>query len=402
MELHLFLNLGIAIILALLSSKLIKKLHLPNVTGYLIMGLIAGPYVLKLIPLEAIESFSAIPEIALGFIAFSIGAEFKIKYLKKVGKAPVVIALLEALGAVVLVDLALILTGHDIGFSLLLGSIAAATAPAATLMVVRQYKAKGPLTDTLLPVVAIDDAVALMVFGISVAVVRTLSSTQHVSILSSLLTPIIEIVGALILGGMLGIVISFLAKWFTGRGNRLSVTIGMVAICIGLSQMLGFSELLSCMAMSAVFVNLSNHSSAVFEQVDRFTPPIFMLFFFLSGADLNVAILPSVGMVGLIYLFVRVIGKISGAALGAKLAGADPVVQKYLGFTLVPQAGVAIGLASVAMTLSPEFGQQIKIIILAGTVIYELVGPVATKLALMKAGEILPEIAPKKKLEAAV
>ena len=161
-------------------------------------------------------------------------------------------------------DLALILTGHDIGFSLLLGSIAAATAPAATLMVVRQYKAKGPLTDTLLPVVAIDDAVALMVFGISVAVVRTLSSTQHVSILSSLLTPIIEIVGALILGGMLGIVISFLAKWFTGRGNRLSVTIGMVAICIGLSQMLGFSELLSCMAMSAVFVNLSNHSGAVF------------------------------------------------------------------------------------------------------------------------------------------
>ncbi len=402
MELHLFLNLGIAIILALLSSKIIKKLHLPNVTGYLIMGLIAGPYVLKLIPLEAVESFGAIPEIALGFIAFSIGAEFKIKYLKKVGKAPVVIALLEALSAVILVDLALIITGHDLGFSLLLGSIAAATAPAATLMVVRQYKAKGPLTDTLLPVVAIDDAVALMVFGISVAVVRTLSSTQDVSILASLLTPIVEIVGALALGGLLGVVISFLAKWFTGRGNRLSIAIGMVAICIGLSQILGFSELLSCMAMSAVFVNLSNHSSAVFEQVDRFTPPVFMMFFFLSGADLNVAILPSVGVVGLIYLFVRVIGKVSGAALGAKLAGADPVVQKYLGYTLVPQAGVAIGLASVAMTLSPEFGQQIKIIILAGTVIYELVGPVATKLALMKAGEIQPEIATKKKLEVAV
>lgn len=402
MELHLFLYLGLALILALLSSKIIKKLHLPNVTGYLIMGLVAGPYVLEILPLEAVESFGAIPEIALGFIAFSIGAEFKLNYLKKVGKAPVVIALLEALGAVILVDLALILTGNDIGFSLLLGSIAAATAPAATLMVVRQYKAKGPLTETLLPVVAIDDAVALMVFGVSVAVVRTLSSTQDVSILASLLTPLVEIAGALVLGGLLGVVISFLAKWFTGRGNRLSISIGMVAICIGLSQILGFSELLSCMAMSAVFVNLSKHSTAVFEQVDRFTPPIFMLFFFLSGADLNVAILPSVGVVGLIYLFVRVIGKVSGAALGAKISGSAPVVQKYLGFTLIPQAGVAIGLASVAMTVSPEFGQKIKIIILAGTVIYELVGPVATKLALLKAGEIKPELTPQKKLEAAV
>lgn len=402
MELHIFLYLGIALVLALLSSKLIKKLHLPNVTGYLIMGLLAGPYVLKLIPLEAVESFKVIPEIALGFIAFSIGAEFKLKYLKKVGKSPVVIAVLEALVAVILVDLALLLTGHSLEFSLLLGSIAAATALAATLMVVRQYKAKGPLTDTLLPVVAIDDAVALMVFGISVAIVKTLGSTQDVSIIASMLAPLVEIVGALVVGGLLGVGLSFLAKWFTGRGNRLSVAIGMIALNIGLSQMFGLSELLSCMAMSAVFVNLSKHSGAVFEQVDRFTPPVFMLFFFLSGADLNVAILPSVGVVGLIYLFVRVIGKVSGAALGAKLSGADPVVQKYLGYTLIPQAGVAIGLASVAMTISPVYGQQIKIIILAGTVIYELVGPVATKLALMKAGEIKSEAAEKKVLNPAV
>ncbi|NLB19707.1 MAG: cation:proton antiporter [Clostridium sp.] len=402
MELHIFLYLGIALVLALLSSKLIKKLHLPNVTGYLIMGLLAGPYVLKLIPLEAVESFKVIPEIALGFIAFSIGAEFKLKYLKKVGKSPVVIAVLEALVAVILVDLALLLTGHSLEFSLLLGSIAAATAPAATLMVVRQYKAKGPLTDTLLPVVAIDDAVALMVFGISVAIVKTLGSTQDVSIIASMLAPLVEIVGALVVGGLLGVGLSFLAKWFTGRGNRLSVAIGMIALNIGLSQMFGLSELLSCMAMSAVFVNLSKHSGAVFEQVDRFTPPVFMLFFFLSGADLNVAILPSVGVVGLIYLFVRVIGKVPGAALGAKLSGADPVVQKYLGYTLIPQAGVAIGLASVAMTISPVYGQQIKIIILAGTVIYELVGPVATKLALMKAGEIKSEAAEKKVLNPAV
>ncbi len=388
MDLNVYTYLAIALLLGLLSSKLMKKIHLPNVTGYLIIGLITGPYCLNLLPLEVIESFSIIPEIALGFIAFSIGAEFKLSYLKKVGKTPIIIAITEAFGAVLFVDIILIATGNEVAFSIVLGAIAAATAPAATLMVVRQYKAKGPVTDTLLPVVAIDDAVALMAFGLSVAIAKTIDSKEAVSLSATILEPVIEIVGALIFGAILGVIIKYLTGWFTGRGNRLSVTFAMVLLCIGISNMVGFSALLACMAMSAVYVNISNVSNIVFEQTDRVTPPIFMLFFFISGAELDISILPTVGFIGALYIIFRMIGKVLGAALGAKISKAEYVVKKYLGYTLIPQAGVAIGLASVAMTVVPEYGNQIKTITLCGTVIYELIGPVITKIALKKAGEI--------------
>ncbi len=388
LQLNVYTNLAIALFLGLLSGKIMKKIHLPNVTGYLIIGLITGPYCLKLLSVEVIEQFMVIPEIALGFIAFSIGSEFKISYLKKVGKSPVIIAFAEALGAVLIVDFVLIITGHDIAFSLVLGAIAAATAPAATLMVVRQYKAKGPVTNTLLPVVAIDDALALMLFGISVAIAKAVNSHGAVSLGASLVDPIVEIVGALFFGAILGVILKFLVKWYTGRGNRLTSTIAMVLLCVGVSHILGISALLACMAMSAVFVNISNISLTIFEQVDRMTPPIFILFFFLSGADLDISVLPSVGVIGAIYVIFRVVGKVGGAAVGAKLSHAKPVVKKYLGLTLIPQAGVAIGLASVAMTIVPEYGNEIRTIILCATVLYELVGPVIVKLALKKAGEI--------------
>jgi len=399
MKLDLFVYLGLALILALLSSKMIKKFHLPNVTAYLIMGLIAGPYMLKILPHESIESFEPISEIALGFIAFSIGSEFKLSYLKKVGKAPIVIALFEALTAVVLVDIALIVTGHDLSFSLMLGAIAAATAPAATLMVVRQYKAEGPVTRTLMPVVAIDDAIALMLFGISLTIVKAINATAEVSLFMTLMKPVIEIGAALALGAFMGYILTLMTRWFSGRGNRLSLTIAMIALTLGLSKYFGLSELLSCMAMSAFFVNASKSSEDVFAQIDLFTPPIFMMFFFTSGADLNIRLLPSVGLVGIIYIVTRVIGKISGATFGAALCKCEEPVKKYLGFTLIPQAGVAIGLATVALSVLPEYGQTIKVVILAGTVIYELVGPVTTKIALTKAGEI--ETVKEKKLSIA-
>lgn len=388
MELNIFTNLALALLLSLVAGKLVKKIHLPNVTGYLIMGLLVGPYCLKLLSIETIEQFSIIPDIALGFIAFSIGSEFKLSYLKRVGKAPIIIAFTEAFGAVLVVDIILIATGNDIPFSLVLGAIAAATAPAATLMVVRQYKAKGPVTETLLPVVAIDDAVALMAFGLSVAAAKAISSHGVVSLGATLLDPIIEIIGGLLFGAVLGIVLKFLTKWYTGRGNRLSVCIAMILLCIGVSELLGFSALLACMAMSAIYVNLSNVSDTVFEQVDRMTPPIFMLFFFISGAELDLRILPSVGVIGALYVIFRVVGKVLGAAFGAWVSNAEAVVKKYLGYTLIPQAGVAIGLASIAMTVVPEYGNKIRTIILCGTVIYELCGPVITKMALKKAGEI--------------
>ncbi|MDD4112149.1 MAG: cation:proton antiporter [Clostridiaceae bacterium] len=388
MESDILFNLSISLILGLLSSKLMKMIKMPNVTGYLIIGLLAGPYCLNILSIDVIEKFSIIPDVALGFIAFSIGAEFKLSYLKKVGKAPLVIAFTEAIGAVLLVDLVLIIAGYEISFVLVLGAIAAATAPAATLMVVRQYKAKGPVTNTLLPVVAIDDAAALILFGISVAISKAITSTGTTSIASTLLDPIIEIVGALVFGAVLGVALAFATKWFTGRGNRLVVSTAMILLCISVCNALGYSPLLACMAMSAVYVNLSKVSNKVFDLIDRFTPPIFMLFFFISGAELNLTILPAVGIIGILYIVFRVVGKISGAAIGATISKSEPEVKKYLGYTLIPQAGVAIGLASVAMSVVPEYGQKIRTIVLCGTVIYELVGPLVTKLALKKAGEI--------------
>ena len=374
--------------MGLLSSKVMDKIKFPSVTGYIIIGLIAGPYCLNILTLEAVESFSIIPDIALGFIAFSIGAEFKLSYLKKVGKSPVIIAFTEAVGAVLVVDFILIITGNDVAFSLVLGAIAAATAPAATLMVVRQYDAKGPVTNTLLPVVAIDDAVALMCFGLSVAIAKSISSMEASSMLTTLIAPVIEIVGALIFGAILGVIIKFLTKWYTGRGNRLSIAVAMVFLCIGVSELLGFSALLACMAMSAVYTNISEVSEEVFKQVDRITPPIYLLFFFISGAELDITILPTVGAIGALYVIFRVIGKVMGASFGAQISKAEPAVKKYLGFTLLPQAGVAIGLAGMAVSIVPDYGYKIQTIILCGTVIYELIGPLVTKMALMKAGEI--------------
>lgn len=388
LNLNLLTYLAIAMVLALLSSKACKLVKLPNVTGYLIVGLIAGPYCLGLIPQNTVDSLGIIPEVALGFIAFSIGAEFKLSYLKEVGKAPVIIAIAESLGAVVVTDLALILTGNDVPFSLCLGAIAAATAPAATLMVVKQYKARGELTQTLLAVVALDDATALMFFGISVAVAKSIEQGGTGSILMTILSPVIEILGALLLGTAFGILFRFLVKWFTGRGNRLGITYAMIFACVGIGALTGVSSLLACMMLGAVLVNTSSVSDVIFEQTDRMTPPLFMMFFFLSGAGLDLSIIPEVGLIGIIYVVFRVIGKVSGAWLGGRISHASGKVQKYLGFTLVPQAGVAIGLATTAMTVVPQFGQRIRIIILCGTVIYELTGPLITKFALKKAGEI--------------
>lgn len=387
-DLNLFTNLALALFLAIFAGKLVKLIHLPNVTGYIIIGLVAGPYCLGILSADFVEELSFVADLALGFIAFSIGAEFKLSYLKKVGKTPVIIAICEALMAIVVVDLALILTGHDLQFSLVLGAIAAATAPAATLMVVRQYKAKGPVTQTLLPVVALDDAVALMGFGLSVAVAKAIGANGSVSLVETLMDPVIEILGGLLFGAFLGVIFRYLIKLFTGRGNRLAVSIAMVCLCLGISQIAGFNSLLGCMAMSAVLVNTSNQSDIIFEQLDRMTPPVFMLFFLVSGAELDLSILPTVGMIGILYIVFRVIGKVSGAYLGAKLSNASEVVKKYLGFTLIPQAGVAIGLATISMEVVPEYGGKIKAVILCGTIIYELFGPVITKFALMKAGEI--------------
>ena len=381
--------LGILMAAGLLVSRAARAAKLPNVTAFLVAGLLIGPSVLGIINREQVESFSIISSAALGFIAFSIGGEFQLSTLKKIGKAPLTITFFQGMTTAILVDIGLIALGFDVPMSLMLGAIALATAPAATLMVVRQYKAKGPVTEILLPVVAMDDALGLMVYSISSAVASGLLGGE-ITVKTMLLTPLYEIIGSLLLGAALGFILTVAARFFRSRGNKLALAIASVFIGVGLCDVLGFSSLLVCMMIGAVMVNLSSQHTVILEQTDRFTPPLFLLFFVISGADLDLAVLPSVGLLGVLYIVLRSLGKWSGALMGATFVHADPNVRKYLGLTLLPQAGVAIGMATLVSAQFPQFGAQVNAIVLAATLVYELVGPVITKIALTKAGEIQP------------
>ena len=374
----------------MLFGRLAKLVRLPNVTGYLVGGLIIGPSVLNLIPADALNGMDLISDVALGFIAFSIGNEFKISYFKRVGATPIVIAILESLLAVIFVVIGLLIAGCSLPFSLVLGSIAAATAPAATIMVIKQYKAKGPMTETLLSVVAIDDATALIFFGICVAIAGALEGSGT-SLGQALLSPLIEILGAVVVGFVLGLLFLIPMRWFKKDGNRLSLTIAFVFLGVGLADLCGFSSLLLCMAMGAALANFSRETPQIMKLTDALTPPIFLLFFVSSGAALQISILPSIGLAGIIYVLLRVAGKMAGASLGGVLCHAEPAVKKYLGLALVPQAGVAIGLSLIATTAVPEYGATIRAIVLCATLIYEIIGPALSKLSLKKSGEISPE-----------
>ena len=389
---------GVVIASGLLFGKLAKYLHLPNVTGYLIGGLLIGPSILNIITADALEHMELVPSVALGFIAFSIGNEMKLTYFKRVGTRPIVIAIFEALFGVLIALAAILLyfffagkmSLENVRFALVLSAIAAATAPAATIMVVRQYKAKGILTETLMSVVAIDDSVAIMLFGIFVAIANALGpTTGDTSVFMQILKPFIEILMSLGIGAVLGLILTLGTKWFTGRGNRISLVVTIIFITVGLVEYLEGSALLACMMVGAMFANMSGKYEEVNGLIYFVTPPIFIMFFVLSGAELKLSVLGAVGLVGLIYVIFRVVGKIFGSWFGSRISHAEPVVAKYLGYALIPQAGVAIGLSLLAtQILNPEMGSQIRAIILAATLIYELVGPVITKIALQKAGEL--------------
>ena len=287
----------------LIFGRAVKQIKLPNVTGYLIAGLLIGPYCLKLIPLNAVVKFELISEMALAFIAFTIGAEFKFSYLKRMGIAPVIIAIFEALTASVFVTAVLALFGFGIEISLLLGAIASATAPAATIMVVKQYKARGPVTETLLSVVALDDAVALIAFGISMAIVGTLKNPGQSSVIMSMIAPVVEIAGSVVLGAVLGILFNIPLRYFKKDSNRLIITTGFVFLGAALASLLGLSPLLLCMCMGATLVNVSDASDSIFRIVDSVTAPIFLMFFVVSGAELDITILPKVGLINPLYYF---------------------------------------------------------------------------------------------------
>ena len=406
---------ALALLIGLLMTRVFKmfRLHLPDVTAFLIAGLIIGPHCLGRLGIEGVgftsaaevENLSVISNTALGFIAFSIGNEFLLSQLKAIGKQAVIVGIFQALAATLLVDVSLIGLHFlmpdklSIEATIVLGAIAAATAPAATLMVVRQYKAKGKLTDILLPVVALDDAVGLAVFAVSFGIADSLV-TGNTDLVGILVEPLIQIAASLVLGSILGWVLTMLERTFFSNSNRLSLTIAFVVLTVALSMIsfeiggvrISFSTLLVCMMLGTVFCNICPLSHDLMERADKWTVPLFALFFVLSGAELELDVLKdgAVILVGVVYILMRSLGKYIGAYMSCAATKCEPTVKKYLGITLLPQAGVALGMCVTAAKLGTADGVLIKNIILFSVLIYELIGPLLTKWALTKAGDIKP------------
>jgi len=415
------LTLSIALFAGLMLSRLAKVLKLPAVTAYLIAGILVGPYVLGMlgsylatnfdirgigfISHEDVKSYSIICDVALGFIAFSIGNEFRLSHLKHTGKQATVIGIFQAVVATLVVDAALIGLHFlmpdvlSLPAAIVLGAIASATAPAATLMVVRQYKAKGPLTDILLPIVALDDAVGLVLFAVSFGISKALISGR-IDPVSIIAEPLIEVVLSLVLGALIGVVFNFCERFFHSRSKRLSMSVTFILVAVALSQIkfeiggvhIAFSSLLVCMMLGTMFCNICDFSEELMERVERWSSPLLVLFFVISGAELQLSVFTqwTIVVIGVVYIIARSLGKYSGAFISSKAVKCDDNIVKYLGVTLLPQAGVALGMAIKAEALGPD-GMIVANITLFAVLVYEIVGPMLTKISLVKAGEIKPE-----------
>ncbi len=422
---QILITLAVAVVAGLLMSRVTKIFKLPAVTAYLIAGIIVGPFLLGAIDFSflGIKGFShfgfapadfGIPEghtnealellgkVALGFIAFAIGNEFRVNDLKAIGKQAFVIGVLQAVVATLLVDVALIVLSLTTGIikmseAIVLGAIASATAPAATLMVVRQYKAKGKLTDLLLPIVALDDAVGLVVFSVSFGIANGIRDGK-VSVISMVVNPLIEVVLSILLGAVMGCVFTVCEKLFHSGSKRMSLSISFVLLTVALSMIkieigeihIGFSSLLVCMMLGTVFCNMCDFSEDIMDRADKWTAPLFVIFFVLSGAELRLDILASVAVliIGAVYILTRSAGKYVGTFFSAKMVKCDSNIQKYLGITLLPQAGVALGMSAIVISSWGQDGTLVRNIILFSVLVYEIVGPMLTKIALTKAGDI--------------
>ncbi|MBQ8862990.1 MAG: cation:proton antiporter [Clostridia bacterium] len=405
-----FLTLSIALLAGLMLSRLAKKVELPAVTAYLVAGVIIGPFLLGQFGIgfnsttNSPHNYSMLCDLVLGFIAFAIGNEFRLSQLKKIGKQATVIGIFQALFTTLVVDAALITLSFILpeGYlplpaAIILGAVATATAPAATLMVVRQYKAKGPVTDILLPVVALDDAVGLVVFAISFGVAKAIN-TNTVDLISMLVNPLLEVILSLVLGAIMGYLFTFCEKFFLSRSKRMAVSVTFVMLTVAISSLkfsfgsvhIGFSSLLACMMLGTIFCNICDFSEELMERADRWTAPLLVLFFVISGAELDLSVFSNwiFVLIGVAYIVFRCIGKYFGASISAKATHCNENIVKYLGITLFPQAGVALGMASQAMTFGGEVGTLVQSITLFSVLIYELFGPYLTKVALTQAGDI--------------
>lgn len=401
----LLISLSLAVLAGLLMSRLAKLVNLPAVTSYLIAGLIIGPYLLNILNNSILDETEIITSCALGFIAFLIGNEFRISDLKSMGRQAFIVGIGQALITTLIVDIGLVVLHLlfpdiiSISSALVLGAIAAATAPAATLMVVKQYKAQGPLTKLLLMVVAIDDAVGLVVFALSFGIASALES-GNISLISILVEPLIELTATVLLGVLMGFIMNKVEIYFHSRSKRLSVAVAFVILTVGIASTsfsigpvkVSFSLLLCCMLLGAVFCNICDASEELMDRADRWSSPLNILFFVISGAQLNLGVISNktVLLLGLIFILLRSTGKISGAYISSRLSCCSNEIQKYLGITLLPQAGVALGMAAEAVELAQ--GDIIRNVVLFSVLIYELIGPNLTKMALIRAHEINPEI----------
>ncbi len=412
------LSISIALAAGLILSRVVKVLKLPAVTGYLVAGILIGPYCLgylgNLLGItglgftsdEYVHSFGIISDAALGFIAFAIGDEFRLSQLKATGKQATIIGIFQAVVTTLLVDAVLIglhfVLGEDklpLTTAIILGAIASATAPAATLMVIKQYKAKGKLTSLLLPIVALDDAVGLIIFAVSLGTARALKSGAT-NLIGIFVEPLSEILFSLVLGAILGYLLSIAERYFNSNSKRQAVAVTAILLAVALSKIkfmvgsvhIGFSPLLVCMMLGTIFCNTCELSADLMEKTDKWTTPLFILFFVISGAELQLSVFTDaiIVFIGMVYILSRCVGKYFGAQWSAKWSKCEEKVVKYLGITLFPQAGVALGMSAIIAS-SPEFGNEgalIRNIVLFGVMIYELVGPAMTKWSLNKAGEI--------------
>jgi len=386
--LDLLFKLSIVLLVGLIGGKLANLFKLPNVSGYIVAGLLLGPSFLNLFTTGEMSGLGIVNEIALGAIAFGVGSEFRLADIKKTGKDVFLITVAEVVGALLVVFIVMyVIMGQPFEFSLVIASMSAATAPAGIIMVIRELRAQGPLVRTILPVVAIDDALGIMAFGISMSIARLTSGAETFSLLQIIWAPLYEILGSLILGAIIGAVFSYASHKMRDRDEMLSLIWGFIFLGTGAANYLGFSSLLTCMMIGGIAVNVLQNANRVFNLISDFTPPINLLFFTLAGAALNLGILSKVGVLGISYILARAAGKIIGATIGAKKVKAPKKVTKYIGMSLLTQGGISIGLSMIVARELPAYSEAIITVILFSVLVYEIMGPILAKIAIQRAGE---------------
>ncbi len=385
-------SLGLILLLALLAGHLVRVFRIPEVTGYLLAGVALGPSLLGWLNQQNLIALGVVSEVALGLILFSIGGVFEFSLFRRIGRQVLVLTLVESALAAVLVTGGMLFLGQPWQVSFLLGAVAIATAPASTLMVIRECDSAGPLTDNLLGIIAVNNLLCITTYSLVAAGIDLTSDTNGSTFLlkayHSLFTLVWELVGSAALGYLIGLLLAGWSRHVTESGEMLILLAGSILLCVGVARVLALSPLVASLAVGATMANLAERSKHLFETLSGTDPPFYAMFFVLAGAELNVALIPAMGVVGIVYLFGRAGGKFIGASIAARRLGLAPKVQRFLGFGLLAQAGLAVGLTFAINHRFTAFAPVVSTIVLASVAVYEMVGPISTRFALVRAGEV--------------